>query len=270
MAILNNQSGGTWVRVHEDCGEGLCVQKPVMYNTKTGAQKQAAITNAGKIPIQTATAKGTIVLPSKNVNNMAMNNAVKPAEKVDGAGALYRSEQPNWGNGQPQTLWFSIENTSAVATTQVVIGDGAGLITLGLGIPALPGTITVNSSYGATGLSVFARLSGYVPSRLHELHVVNTVSGTGASSQEFFNTGSMKQARAAYNMESVFQSNVDFRMLFSATDFQQNIREYKDYRMIMDSLSGFVLSVPPLQKVTITMYLRSIADTYSMDLQTTM
>ncbi len=260
----------TWVRVHKECGDGLCEQLPVMVNAKTGQQKAAPITNPNKIPVSRATNAGTIVLPSKNVNNMAMTTAVKPAERVDGSGTLYRSEQPNWGNGQPQTLWFSIDNTSAVATTQVVIGDGSGLITLGLGIPALPGTITINSSYGSTGLSVFARLSGYVPARLHELHVVNTVSGTGASSQEFFNTGSMKQARAAYNMESVFQSNIDFRMLFQPTDFQQNIREYKDYRLLMDALSGFVLSVPPLQKVTITMYLRSIADTYGMDLNTTM
>ena len=262
----------TWVRVHKECGDGFCEQLPVMVNTKTGQQKAAQITNPNKIPVSRAKSAGTIVLPSKN-NNMqmtSMSTAIKSAEKVDGSGALYRPEQPNWGNGQPQTLWFSIENTSTTATTPVVIGDGAGLITLNLGIPALPGTITINSSYGATGLSAFARLSGYVPARLHELHVVNTVSGTGASSQEFFNTGSMKQARAAYNNESVFQSNVDFRMLFSATDFQQNIREYKDYRLLIDALSGFVLSVPPLQKVTITMYLRSIADTYGMDLQTTM
>lgn len=262
-----------FVRVHKNLGNGQCVQTP--YVTDGTTVRTAAITNIKPMPVSTAINAGCVVatqeqinsIPSKtNSNSMAVNsNVIVPVETINGNQKLARTETAGTQGGIPQTVTFTFDNTAATAAT-LILGDAATLIALGLSVGAVPGTVTISGSYGASSLSYFAALTRSIPVRLHKLWMSNYLTGSSTPSTTFFDSGVLKFCRASLNNSTVEQTIVDLGALLLPSDYQSQIREMADARILIDALEGVFFTIPASQKVTFKMYLRSAAESYDMNL----
>lgn len=264
----------TYVRCHVQNADGTCSQLPLAVNQKTGQYKAVKITNTSKISPQVVAKAGAVYyskedavkLNSQIKNNSQMyDNTIVGVETTQGRAELARRETPDMGMMNAQTIWFTFDNTTGGAV-DFMLGDAAGLIALNLGLSAPPGGVTITSSYGASGLSYFAQLTRSIPVRFHKLHVVNTATASSTASTCFFDSGSLRDCRASINNAATQANIIDFRMLLTPDTFLSNVRQYEDYRIMTDALQGWRFVIPALQKITFTLYVRSIGDVSDMNL----
>lgn len=249
-------------RVHRLGLDGQAYQEPIAQDRNTGQVFPFPITNAGPIPIQEVEAANCIITTQEprmlnaTTNGMSLPKGVGVAETPGGQVIPFRSEGPNVGLQRQQ--WTITINNAELTTEEFVIGDASGLLRAKLNVGAPKAGVTFGGTFGANTYDVMRTVSGFTPMDLHGLHIINKTT-LGAASTAFFDTGFLRLAQANLANNGPIDNEVPLRDLVFQDSFQTNIRQDRDWRFQMMSLTGVHLSIPTGQSVTITFQVISAA-----------
>jgi hypothetical protein len=254
MAISTNLA-----RVHRIGLDGQAYQEPIAQDRNTGQTFPFPVTNPGPIPLAEVQAANCIVKNGSmnfNPNGLTLPPAVGIAETPAGQVQPYRSEGPSVQGQREQ--WTITINNAELTTEEFVIGDASGLLRAKLGVGAPKAGVTFGGTFGANTYDLMRTVSGYTPIDLHGLHIINKTT-LGATSTAFFDTGFLRLAQANLANNGPIDNEVPLRDLVFQDSFQTNIRQDRDWRFQMMSLTGVHVSIPTGQSITITFQVISAA-----------
>lgn len=260
MATTNQV--GRFRRVVQPTGQGTVKQLPLMVDTMTGQQIYKPITDASeRIPVQNA--QGCVV---KNANNMASNTnmpfAVLQAENVYGTPTVARAETP--AINTDLVIWQISLNNTAGAAAEFTIFDGFGLVAAKLGLSAIPGTVTVGGTFGTSTAAFLKTITQSKAVRLHQLWMQSSTTA-GVLNEAFFNTGFIRQSYGSIANNSAVDDLIPTVNQVHQDTFQTSIREWKNFRVLVDACTAFHISLPASTAVNIAFYIDASEMTYDMN-----
>lgn len=249
-------------RIVQTTSPGFVKQLPYMKDTVTGQEIFKPITDASQmIPVQNA--PGCVL---KNGNSMASNNglpyAVMQAENVYGQPALARAETP--AINTDLVIWQVSLNNTAGAAAEFTIFDGFGLVAAKLGLSAIPGTVTVGGTFGTNTVAYLKTITQSKAVRLHQLWMQSSTTA-GVLNEQFFNTGFIRQSYGSIANNSAVDDLIPTVNQVHQDTYQTSIREWKNFRILIDACTAFHILLPASTAVNIAFYIDASEMTYDMN-----
>lgn len=258
------------VRICINNGDGTCSQTP--YCTDGTNIYPMDITFSGRIGIENAKAQGGIIISQNQFQKILNMNAngnskigIGYGETPGGAIKTFRDEIPTQAT-EIQVLKISVFNTTPVsgegsATKTFTIFDKLGLCARSLGVsPATMFTgVSISGNYGTDTAAYFAAISGDIPLDLHEINVLqrSTTTGEAATTDTFFDNGQMALMDCTRKLDGspADQAILDFSMVYDGTQYNENVRLFKDFRFQAMAATGIKVTLTPQTGATIAFYL---------------
>lgn len=236
-------------------------QLPYVVNNE-GKQFDYPITDASQsIPIE----KAMGCVATNNFNKAMATNlptGVLISENVYGAPQTARAETPAINTNI--IIWQISLNNTAGAAAEFMIFDGFGLCAAKLGLSAIPGTVTVGGTFGTSTAANFKTITQSKSVRLHQLWMQSSTTA-GVLNEAFFNTGFIRQSYASIANNSIVDDLIPTVNQVHQDTYQTSIREWKDFRVLIDACTGFHISLPASTAVNIALYISAVEQTYDMN-----
>lgn len=155
------------------------------------------------------------------------------------------------GGESTRTVSITIDTTATVAdSVKILIGDGAGLISQALGLPALDAV--VGGTFGTATLSSLKVIAGLSPFVVKQAQF-QTTEATGA----IFGGGNFKFYSS--NMQNqIVPVPVDYNINQAGTQYQPYIRLDKNFKATFDAWNAFYIEIKKGQILTITLAIESV------------
>lgn len=250
-------------RIVQPTGQGYVKQLPYVKDTVTGQEIYKPLTDTSEmIPVQNA--RGCVV-KNQNQNFMASNNmpyAVMQAENVYGTPTVARAETP--AINTDLVIWQISLNNTAGAAAEFTIFDGFGLVAAKLGLSAIPGTVTVGGTFGANTAAYLKTITQSKAVRLHQLWMQSSTTA-GVLNEQFFNTGFIRQSYGSIANNSAVDDLIPTVNQVHQDTYQTSIREWKNFRVLVDACTAFHILLPASTAVNIAFYIDASEMTYDMN-----
>jgi len=175
----------------------------------------------------------------------------------------YQPTTKDDSTGLPVVWQIGLNNTAGMPANFTIF-DGDGLISTYLKLGAIPGTVTVSGTFGANTAAFFTQITKGKAVRLKEIWLQSATTA-GISNEAFFNNGYIRQSYASVANNTLVNNLIPLVSQVHPNTFQTSIREIKDFRALIDDLSGFEIFLPASTQITIVFYVASIESTYDMN-----
>lgn len=241
-------------RAHAEAANGTVYQLPIVVSAD-GEQKPAPITNPKPLSRQAVARAGFPIINPKQSSMTSNNNnglpyGVQTDENAYGSRGVFRHERPARDAAIRKQWTITISNGEAT-TEEFLLGDHHGLLAAALSIPSPKAGVTITGTWNSATYANIKQITGSNPVDLHRLHLLGKTT-TGASSDAFFSSGSLKQLYADIANNTQQSNIIPLADLVLQDSFNTNIRIDNNFRMLMDAFSAVYLQIPAAEAVTLT------------------
>lgn len=238
----------------------LCDEQGNLYPARPSSSKP--------INVNQARPDGLVITPKKSFPKMSKQQfpaAVGLTETPTGRIQSARAEVPAM-SGARRTLKVVLDNQD-VAAQSVLIGDAAGLYDYKNGVGPKSANVIVGGTYGTDSLTLLQAVTQSSAFDLHGLHIQNSTTA-GAESEAFFNSGVITQFLVQPDAQFIDEIELPLADAVTQSTFKANIRELKDHRFQLMHLTGYFLTIPAGEKVTLTWGINAVGTGQWMQLLT--
>lgn len=243
-------------RVYVDLGNGQARGTNMLQCDQTG-QMVSRVMPDNVAPVAKVRAGG---YPLMSINASAPGSgdlsSISPAEDQLGQAGLARREYMSDGGATVRTYRISFDNGSGAEQT-AVIGDGNTIVFENLGVAALPGTVTIGGTWGASSLAIWKLVTSNTPVRVDKVRI-------NFDTTSYLTTANLIGYKTR---PDAIVSTDDFNInsWVSPDQYQSLIIENPDpLRIVWDASFGMSALLPAGRSVTFTFYYTSVADVHNM------